>query len=121
GIPTFNSERTVGGVITAVEAGIRKAFPDRRALIVVSDGGSDDGTLAAAMSAGVGENAERFLVDPASPEPKKLALTYPGLPGKGSAFRAIFEVAKGLEASGCAVVDSDLRSMRPFWMDHLLS
>src|SRR2546429_779548 len=76
GIPTFNSERTVGGVVTAVEAGIRKAFPDRRAVIVVSDGGSTDGTLAVARSAGVGENAERYLVDPASPEPAKVAFTY---------------------------------------------
>jgi glucosylglycerate synthase len=121
GIPTFNSERTVGGVITAAEAGIRKAFPDRRAVIVVSDGGSEDDTLAAARSAGVGENAERFLVDPNTREPGKLALTYRGLPGKGSAFRAIFEVARELRASGCAVVDSDLRSIRPFWLEHLLA
>src|SRR5207244_13282624 len=84
GIPTFNSGRTVGGVVTAVEAGIRKAFPDRRAVIVVSDGGSTDGTLAAARSAGVAGNAERYLVDPTSPEPRKVALTYRGLPGKGS-------------------------------------
>jgi hypothetical protein len=121
GIPTLNSERTVGGVITAVEAGVRKAFPDRRALIVVSDGGSEDATLVAARAAGVKEDAERFLVDPRSPEPRKLALTYRGLPGKGSAFRAIFEVASELGASGCAVVDSDLRSIRPFWLEHLLA
>src|ERR671930_1777019 len=80
GIPTFNSERTVAGVITAVEAGVRKAFPDRRVVIVVSDGGSEDGTLAAVHSAGVGENAEQYLVEPETPQPKTLALTYLGLP-----------------------------------------
>ena len=121
GIPTFNSERTVAGVITAVEAGVRKAFPGRRTVIVVSDGGSEDGTLAAVHSAGVGDNAERYLVDPETPQPKTLALTYLGLPGKGSAFRAIFEVARELRASACAVVDSDLRSIRPFWLEHLLA
>jgi len=121
GIPTFNSERTVGGVVTAVEAGIRKAFPDRRAVIVVSDGGSEDATIMAARAAGVGDLAERYLVDPNSPEPRKVAFAYRGLPGKGSAFRAVFEVARELQAAACAVVDSDLRSIRPFWMDHLLS
>jgi hypothetical protein len=108
-------------VVTAVEAGIRKAFPDRHAVIVVSDGGSEDATIMTARAAGVRDLAERYLVDPSTPEPRKVAFAYRGLPGKGSAFRAVFEVARDLEASACAVVDSDLRSIRPFWMDHLLT
>jgi glucosylglycerate synthase len=120
GIPTFNSEATVGGVVTAVEAGIRKAFPDRAAAIVISDGGSSDRTVQVALESGVGEDAPRYLVDPDSPEPAKVALAYPGLPGKGSAFRAILEVAGRLGAGGCAAVDSDLRSIQPFWLEHLL-
>jgi glucosylglycerate synthase len=120
GIPTFQSEATVGGVVRAVEAGIRKAFPDRTAAIVISDGCSSDGTVEAALGAGIGDDAERYLVDPESPEPAKVALPYLGLPGKGSAFRAIFEVAGRLGAVGCAVVDSDLRSIQPFWLDNLL-
>src|ERR671937_407793 len=89
--------------------------------IVVSDGGSEDATIMTARAAGVGDLAERYLVDPSTPEPRKVAFAYGGLPGKGSAFRAVFEVARDLEASACAVVDSDLRSIRPFWMDHLLT
>ena len=39
GIPSFQNARTIGHVVRAVEAGLRKHFPDRRCLIAVSDGG----------------------------------------------------------------------------------
>jgi glucosylglycerate synthase len=121
GIPCYNSARTVGHVITAVEAGLRKFFGDRRATILISDGGSSDGTVDSAVLAGVGDRAEELLVDPSTPVPEKLGFTYQGIPGKGSAFRAIFEAARSLGATACAVVDSDLRSITPSWLDRLLS
>jgi hypothetical protein len=121
GIPCFNSARTVDHVVTAVEVGLRKHFPELSATIALSDGGSQDGTIETALAAGVGKNTERFLVDPASPVPRKLGFTYTGIPGKGSAFRAVFEVARELGAKGCAVVDSDLRSITPAWLDRLIS
>jgi glucosylglycerate synthase len=121
GIPSFNSAKTIGGVIRAVEAGIRKNFPDHRSVICVSDGGSEDGTLAAARSAGVGDDWQTLLVPQDSPVPKRISLEYRGTPGKGSAFRSIFELATRLGASACAVVDSDLRSITPYWLDRLLA
>jgi hypothetical protein len=45
---------------------------------------------------------------------------YHGIPGKGSAFRTIFAIAQRLKAKACAVVDSDLRSITPEWMELLL-
>jgi len=42
------------------------------------------------------------------------------VPGKGSAFRAILEAAAKLKAKACAVVDSDLRSITPDWIDLLV-
>lgn len=45
---------------------------------------------------------------------------YHGIPGKGSAFRTIFEIAKTLNVKACAVVDSDLKSITPEWIDLLL-
>jgi len=108
-------------VVTAVEVGLRKFFPDLRATVLISDGGSEDGTIEAALAAGVSEDLDRFLVDPLSRPPEKLGLTYRGIPGKGSAFRAIFEAAREVGATACAVVDSDLRSITPSWLDRLLS
>ena len=49
-----------------------------------------------------------------------LAMTYIGLSGKGSAFRAIFELAAAVGARGCAVLDADLRSVSPAWVDRLV-
>ena len=48
------------------------------------------------------------------------ALPISGIPGKGSAFRAIFEVAQRLDAKACVVVDSDLRSIAPEWVELLV-
>jgi hypothetical protein len=45
---------------------------------------------------------------------------YHGIPGKGSAFRTIFAIAERLKAKACAVVDSDLRSITPDWIQLLL-
>jgi glycosyltransferase involved in cell wall biosynthesis len=121
GIPCFNNEATIGHVIAAVEAGLRKHFPQLSAVICISDGGSDDRTLAVAQQAGVGDQHEQLLVPEDTPVPQKIALQYRGLPGKGSAFRSIFEVARRLSADACAVMDSDLRSITPHWLDRLLS
>jgi hypothetical protein len=50
----------------------------------------------------------------------RLSFPYHGLPGKGSAFRLVFEMARRLQARACAVVDSDLRSITPEWIDLLI-
>jgi glycosyltransferase involved in cell wall biosynthesis len=50
----------------------------------------------------------------------KIVTPYHGIPGKGSAFRTILEAASLLHAKACAVVDSDLRSITPEWMELLL-
>lgn len=121
GIPTFNSEHGVGHVITAVEAGLRKYFPDARSVICVSDGGSADRTLEVASTTRVGDAAPFLLVPPGTTEPERICFQYRGTGGKGSAFRSIFEVAARLGAGACAVVDSDLRSITPAWLDRLLS
>jgi hypothetical protein len=120
GIPSFQNARTIGHVVRAVEAGLRKHFPDRRCLIAISDGDSSDGTVAAAMAATTEGDEERLLLDPKVDRPDRLALTYVGLSGKGSAFRAIFELAAAVGARACAVLDADLRSVSPGWIDRLV-
>ena len=42
GIPSYNNARTIGHVVRAAAAGLAKYFPDQRAVIVNSDGGSTD-------------------------------------------------------------------------------
>ena len=119
GIPSFNNARTIGHVVRAVQAGLAKYFPDSKAVIVNSDGGSSDGTMKVVQDTSIGDFAAILLhhrIQPIS----KLAFPYSGIPGKGSAFRAIFEVAQKLDAKACVVVDSDLRSITPEWIELLV-
>jgi glucosylglycerate synthase len=119
GIPSFNNERTIGHVVTACYAGVSKYFPHFTSVLVNSDGGSYDKTREAALSAGVDTNSLMLLSTPLTPA-HRLSFPYHGIPGKGSAFRMIFEIARRLRAKACAVVDSDLRSITPEWIDLLL-
>ena len=107
GIPSFNNAATIGHVARTVAEGLRTHFPDATAVIVNADGGSKDGT--------------RDMVARSTGDTPTITGAYVGPPGKGSAFRAIFEVATKLGVEACAVVDSDLRSITPEWIKRLIS
>jgi hypothetical protein len=107
GIPSFNNAATVGHVARTVTAGLRTHFPDASPVIVNADGGSKDGTSDVIASSTDGLPT--------------ITGAYVGPPGKGSAFRAIFEVATQLGVEACAVVDSDLRSITPEWVERLIT
>jgi len=119
GIPSYNNARTIGHVVRAANAGLLKYFPQFDGLIINSDGGSTDGTAKAVLEAQVEDSHLLLLETPKKPV-NRLSVPYHGIPGKGSAFRNIFEIALRLGAKACAVVDSDLRSITPEWIDLLI-
>src|SRR5574341_591629 len=119
GIPSFNSEKTIGHVVRAVQAGLAKYFPDRKAVLVNSDGGSKDGTMDVVRNTRIEDQEAIMLHHRIEPVPT-IATPYEGIPGKGSAFRTVFEIADALEAKACAVFDSDLRSITPEWIELLI-
>jgi hypothetical protein len=118
GIPSFNNERTIAHVVRAVAGGLAKYFPDRKSIIVNSDGGSTDGTREAVMRADI-DPESLLLVSHKVPTIQRITTPYHGIPGKGSAFRTIFAVTERLKARACVVVDSDLRSITPHWVELL--
>jgi glucosylglycerate synthase len=119
GIPSYNNGSTISHVVRAVFAGLAKYFPHLTAVVINSDGGSKDNTREAALSAHV-EDKHLMLLSTPSHVAHRLSLPYHGVPGKGSAFRLVFEMANQLGAKACAMVDSDLRSITPEWMELLL-
>ncbi|MCR4297793.1 MAG: glycosyltransferase [Gallionella sp.] len=119
GIPSFNNAHTIGHVVRAVQAGLAKYFPDHKAVIVNSDGGSSDGTTEVVQNTSIADFSAILLHHRIQPI-AKIAFPYSGIPGKGSAFRTIFEIAQTLEAKACVVVDSDLRSITPEWIELLV-
>jgi hypothetical protein len=119
GIPSYNNAQTITRVAQAAQAGLMKYFPGFRSVIVNSDGGSKDGTRDAVLSAHIEAPHLLLLATPLFPV-HRLSFPYHGIPGKGSSFRLVFELARELGAKACAVVDSDLRSITPEWFDLLL-
>jgi glycosyltransferase involved in cell wall biosynthesis len=119
GIPSYNNADTIAHVVRAAAAGLAKYFPGRSAVIVNSDGGSNDGTAEVVAKTELQSPSAILVSHPVSPA-HKIVTPYHGIPGKGSAFRTVFAIAEKLQARACAVVDSDLRSIRPEWFELLL-
>ena len=119
GIPSYNNSRTIGHVVRAVQAGLTKYFPDKKAILVNSDGGSTDGTMEVVQNTTIDDQQSILFHHRVEPF-FKIATPYHGIPGKGSAFRTIFEIADTLNIKACAVVDSDLRSITPEWIELLI-
>ncbi|HSB51269.1 MAG TPA: cell wall biosynthesis glycosyltransferase, partial [Dissulfurispiraceae bacterium] len=86
---------------------------------VNSDGGSTDGTEEIVKSAGIDDLTSILVHHPVSPT-LTITTPYHGVPGKGSAFKTIFQIADVLKVKACAVVDSDLRSITPEWIELLI-
>ena len=109
GIPAYYSQDTIAYVIEQVAKGLEKYFGNKKCLIFVSDGGSTDDTR---------EVAEE--VDVSQYNIEKIVTIYRGIPGKGSALRAVFEAAEFLKAEAVATFDSDLRSITPEWVKNII-
>lgn len=119
GIPTFNNEKSIGHVIHAVKTGLSKYFPESRALIITSDGGSTDKTNEIALRSF--EEGGPGLQVFETRNIRYRTQPYHGIRGKGSAIRTIFEKATEMDAKAVAMVDADLKSITPEWMDLILS
>ena len=109
GIPSYYSDESLDHVIRMVAEGLDHFYPEKRSLIIVADGGSTDDTREVAQSV----DNHHFNMD-------ILVTIYRGIPGKGSAFRAIFEAAKYLQASAIGLFDSDLKSIKPGWVRNII-
>jgi hypothetical protein len=119
GIPSFNNAETIGHVVRAAQQGLQQYFPQARGVIVNSDGGSKDGTPERVLGA-VPEESPVVQVPYRIYPVHKFSTPYLGIPGKGSALRNIFQISRTLGAKACAVVDSDLRSISPEWIQRLV-
>ena len=93
GIPSYNNARTIGHVVRAVSAGLTKYFSEYKAIVVNSDGGSKDGTREAVLSTELDTDSLLIVSHPVHPV-QRISTPYHGLPGKGSAFRTIFAMAR---------------------------
>ncbi len=122
GIPSYRNATTIGHVVRAAQAGLVQYFPDLRPVVVNSDGGSADGTGRVVVETEPPDYVERILLVRPQNRLTRVSLTYPdvdGVAGKGAALRTLFLMAQELGVQALVVVDSDLRSIVPEWIELL--
>ncbi|WP_235922162.1 glycosyltransferase family 2 protein [Lentzea tibetensis] len=106
GIPARNEATTVASVARAADEGLRQAFPNRTNVIVLADNGSTDGT------------ADRFLDADLHAHQIVVRSTAAGT-GKGTNVFAIADKARELGADRVLLLDADVRSTEPQWIERL--
>lgn len=122
GIPSFKNAGTIGYVVKAAQAGLVQYFPDLRPVVVNSDANSPDGTGRVVVETEPPEYIEQILLVRPTNRLARVSLAYPEINevgGKGAALRTIFEIADALQVQALVVVDSDLRSILPEWIELL--
>ena len=122
GIPSSRNAATIGYVVRAAQAGLVQYFPDLRPVLVNADEGLPDGTQQVVVETEPPDYIEEILLVRPTNRLQRVSLTYPpvgGTGGKGAAIRTLFEIAAALQVQALVIVDSDLRSILPEWIELL--
>lgn len=105
-IPSYNEADSISYPTTQADKGLVKYFSDKSSVLINCDNNSPDNTK------------EAFLNTPTN-TPKIYLSTPPGVKGKGNNFRNLFQKVVDLQAKAVVVVDADLKSITPEWIQHL--
>ncbi|MCC7176810.1 MAG: glycosyltransferase [Acidobacteria bacterium] len=120
GIPTLNNAATIAAVVKAVHRAFARYFPRDRTVLINSDGGSEDGTRAIVRDLSMDE-ADTLLMRHSLRTVHRISAPYHGVPGKGSALRQIFAAADLLQARAVVVLDPEVTSVAPEWIQALVT
>jgi glycosyltransferase involved in cell wall biosynthesis len=106
GIPSYNEADSIAYPTDMANRGLLEHFSDKKSVIINVDNNSPDGTRDAFMNT-----------------PTKVPKIYISTPaktrGKGNNFKNLFEAATELRAKAVVVVDADLKSITPQWIQYL--
>ena len=106
GIPSYNEADAIAYPTDVAGRGLTEYFRDKKSVIINVDNSSPDGTK------------DAFLNTPTM-VPKIYISTPEGTKGKGNNLRNLFEAAVELQAKAVVVVDADLKSITPQWIQYL--
>jgi len=121
GIPSYNNAATIGRVIKAAELGLAKYFPHYKSVIFISEGGDAGETEKAVEALNDKHYFETAFIARPQFDTEIIVAKYLGPSGKGTAVRAILEAAEILNAKAGCMLDSDLRSIFPEWIELLIA
>jgi len=106
GMPSYNEADYIPFVTKMADQGLLKYFPGKRPLIINVDNHSPDGTKYA-------------FLNTSTTVPKVYISSPAGVRGKGNNLRNLFRAACELHAEAVVVVDADLTSITPQWIQYL--
>lgn len=106
GIPSYNEADGIAYPTKIASEGLVEYFPDKKSVIINVDNCSPDGTK------------DVFLTTPTL-VPKIYISTPKGVKGKGNNLRNLFEAVVELQAEAAVIVDADLKSITPQWIQYL--
>lgn len=106
GIPSYNESDTIAFPVQMADRGLQKYFHGKKSVIINVDNHSPDGTRDTFMHV-------------KTQNPKIYISTPEGVLGKGNNLRNLFIAAVELNAKAVVIVDADLKSITPEWIQHL--
>ncbi len=106
GIPSFSEAATISNVAATADQGLLEYFPQKKSVIINADNDSPDGTREAFLSTKT-KAAKIYISTPK------------GVKGKGRNVRNLFLAAVELQAKAVVIVDADLTSFTPKWIQRL--
>jgi len=121
GIPSYKSLKSIGRVVKAGELGLAKYFPQYKGVIFVSEGSSAEETQNAIDALKDERYFEQTFISKPAFKTEILVTKYRGTMGKGTALKAIFEAARILNVRAGCLIDSDIRSVSPEWIELLIA
>jgi hypothetical protein len=116
-LTSHNDVRTIGAAARALRDGLARYFGSSAVRLVIADAGSTDGTREVARDAVSPSALVELDCDSGAAFGE---LPYHGQPGRVGALRAILQMAQGVSAKACAVVDASLSSVEPEWIERLI-
>jgi glycosyltransferase involved in cell wall biosynthesis len=106
GIPSYKEADSIGFVVSQVDEALKRFFGRKDAVIINVDNNSPDDTKGAFLNCQT--RASKLYIS--TPE---------GVKGKGRNIRNLFEAGVELGAKAIVMVDADLKSITPQWIQFL--
>ena len=117
GVLTLNNSGTIESVVKSIMEGLRQSFPNTSSLLVNCDAGSQDGTPGIIDRVAGGMIPVRLIPNAASTYANLTRES--GFPGRDESIRNLCLAAEQLQPKVCLILEGQLRSLSPAWIDHL--
>lgn len=118
GVPTLNHGETIATIVAAVHASFRTHFPRQRTVLLHSDAGSTDDTVAIVRDC-CSDSRDSSGMSRGLRTTHRISAYRQGIAGRGDAVRQMFAAADLLHAQTVVILDPDVANVTPEWVTAL--